>query len=236
MTNNLQNEKGLSGNLIKILALITMTVDHLGLMLFPHQTIFRAVGRIAMPLFAYMIAEGCYYTRNKLRYFLSIFVLGALCQVVFWFSYGTLQLSILMTFSLSIALIYCFDYLKRTQTAKSIILTILCSITVLVLTVLLPKLLYDYKFSFDYGIQGVLIPVLVYLFKTKWQKLISVTAMLCWLSVISLLGAVQWFSLISVLILATYNGKRGKLKLKYLFYVYYPLHISVIYLISMLIA
>ena len=45
----------------------------------------------------------------------------------------------------------------------------------------------------------------------------------------------QWFSLATLVLLATYNGQRGKYRLKYLFYVYYPAHLVVIWLISTLI-
>jgi len=44
-----------------------MTVDHLGFILFPSLIILRIIGRIAFPIFAYMIAEGCRYTKNEKR-------------------------------------------------------------------------------------------------------------------------------------------------------------------------
>ena len=57
----------LSGNQLKIIAAISMTVDHLGFILFPSLIILRIIGRIAFPIFAYMIAEGCRYTKNEKR-------------------------------------------------------------------------------------------------------------------------------------------------------------------------
>ena len=59
---------GLSGNQLKIIALIAMTIDHIGLQFLPHVTILRIIGRLAFPIFAYMIAEGCLHTRNRRRY------------------------------------------------------------------------------------------------------------------------------------------------------------------------
>ena len=56
---------GLTGNQLKLIALITMTIDHVGMMLLPQLRILRAIGRIAFPIFAYMIAEGCRHTRNR---------------------------------------------------------------------------------------------------------------------------------------------------------------------------
>ena len=81
-------KKGLSGNALKIIALISMTVDHVGVMLFPNTEIFRIIGRIAMPIFAFMIAEGCYYSKHKLRYFSLVLSIGVICVLVFYFFLG----------------------------------------------------------------------------------------------------------------------------------------------------
>ena len=55
---------GLTGNQLKLLALFAMTCDHVGLQLLPQFIILRIIGRLAAPLFAYMIAEGCRYTQT----------------------------------------------------------------------------------------------------------------------------------------------------------------------------
>ena len=74
----------LSSNALKLIALVCMTVDHIGFLLYPHLHILRIIGRVAFPIFAYMIAEGCRYTSNRLRYFITIFLLGAAMQAFFW--------------------------------------------------------------------------------------------------------------------------------------------------------
>ena len=58
----------LSGNMLKILGAVFMLIDHIGVVFFPEVKILRILGRISFPIFAFMIAEGCRYTRNKLRY------------------------------------------------------------------------------------------------------------------------------------------------------------------------
>lgn len=88
--------------ILKIIAVITMTIDHTGMLLCGNETWMRAVGRIAFPLYAFFIAEGFRHTKNRLRYFLDIFVLGQLCQ----FAYEIVmpipnrKMNILITFSL----------------------------------------------------------------------------------------------------------------------------------------
>ena len=54
----------LSSNILKIVACISMLLDHIGFIFFPQYIIFRILGRVAFPIFAFMIAEGCYYTKN----------------------------------------------------------------------------------------------------------------------------------------------------------------------------
>ena len=68
--------KCLTGNQLKIFALIAMTLDHIGLELLPQYPFLRIIGRLAFPLFAYMIAEGCRYTKNRTRYLLCIASMG----------------------------------------------------------------------------------------------------------------------------------------------------------------
>ena len=104
---------GLSGNALKIIAAITMLIDHVGIMFFPGVAIFRIIGRLSFPIFAFMIAEGCRYTRNKLRYFAGIFTLATLCQLVYFIYNGDTYMSVLVTFSLSILTVYALGYFKE---------------------------------------------------------------------------------------------------------------------------
>ena len=165
-------KKGISGNALKIIALITMTIDHVGEMLFPKIAILKILGRIAFPIFAFAIAEGCFYTRNKVKHFLMVFILGVLCQIVYCINYKSLYIGILLIFSVSIALIYLFD--KATKSKKVswwVLLGVCVGLTAFVMNVL-PTLLPNSKLFFDYGAPGAILPVFIYAFKGKWQKII----------------------------------------------------------------
>ena len=93
----------LTGNQLKSIAMIAMTCDHVGLQLLPQFPILRIIGRLALPIFAYMIAEGCRHTRNRPRYLLTILGFAFICQAVYFFAMGSVYMCILVTFSLSIA-------------------------------------------------------------------------------------------------------------------------------------
>lgn len=223
----------INGNVIKLIALITMTIDHIGFYMLPNVELFRIIGRISFPLFAYMIAEGCRYTKNKTKYFSMIFILGVLCQTVFFVAERSLYFGVLITFSLSILLIYSIDLAKSKAKIIWWLVPIGLSLIVCCICQYLPIILAKYGFKIDYGLFGVLMPVIISLSSdlNKRTALATVSlAMLC-LS----LGGRQWWSMLSLIFILLYNGEKGRLNIKYLFYIYYPLHIAVIFCITELI-
>lgn len=222
---------GLNGNQLKILALIAMTIDHIGCYLYPTHEWMRIVGRLAFPIFAYMIAEGARYTKNRKKYLGMMFGLGVICQIVYYFAMGSLFQCILITFTFSIVLIYALDYAIQRKNAEGWILLGLLFIAVFFLVYVLPKLLSHTDYNVDYGIWGVLFPVFVYLGgKNKWARLALAAIPLVFLA---LSYPKQEYALFALVPLALYNGTRGKWRMKYLFYIYYPLHLVVIYAVGL---
>lgn len=221
---------GLTGNQLKILALLLMTVDHIGMLMFPEQILWRLIGRLAMPIFAWMIAEGCRYTKNRIRYLGTMLGVGLVCQVVYLLFMQSLDQCILITFSLSAVVIFALDFAEKKKSFLSLCLMGLTFMAVTYICVFLPGDLPG--FHVDYGIFGVLLPVLIYMGQTKEQKLMAAAIGLLPLAITH--GYWQWTSFLALPLLALYNGQRGKAKLKYLFYIYYPLHLVALYGISLL--
>ena len=93
-------------------ASLSMLIDHAGLMLFNDNPTMRMIGRLAFPIFAFFIAEGFRYTRNRGKYFMRVFLLGVICQIVYTIADGSVYIGILLVFSLSIILMYLLDCLK----------------------------------------------------------------------------------------------------------------------------
>lgn len=224
----------LTGNQLKLIALISMTVDHLGLFVFGDMMAMRIIGRLAMPIFAWMIAEGCYHTKNRLKYLLTMLGFGAVCQVVYLVAMQSLNQCILITFSLSVILIYALDYAQKKRNLLSLALMGIAFAAVVYICVFLPGDLPGTDFSVDYGIYGVFLPVLIYIGKTKEQKLMA--AAMGMLPLALRLGMWQFPCYLALPLLSLYDGSRGKWKMKYLFYIYYPLHLAAIYGISLLVS
>ena len=219
----LQTQTGLTGNQLKIIAMITMTCDHVGMQIFPHLVWLRLVGRLAMPIYAYMIAEGCRHTRDRKKYLLRLFGMGALCQVVYLIAMGSLYQCILITFSLSVLMICAMDHVEAGGNMGVLALT---AGGVFFVCAVLPDLLPNTDFRIDYGLPGVLLPVLIYGAGTKGLMLgLALVAMKY--------GGIQWLAYLSVPLLLRYNGQRGKANIGKLFYWYYPIHLVAIYGISL---
>ena len=98
---------------LKIIAAVSMLIDHVGVVLYPDAKAFRIVGRLAYPIFAYFVAEGFRYTRSRLKYFLKIFIVGALCQVLAVVMRDKFSLDTLLAYAFSIVLLAAADCVKK---------------------------------------------------------------------------------------------------------------------------
>lgn len=220
----------MTGNTLKIIAAIAMLIDHVGLMFFPENALFRIIGRLAFPIFAFMIAEGCKYTRSRLRYFLQLFGLALGCQIVYFIADGSMYLSVLFTFSLAVLTIFALQYCKAKPTALPLLLFITTVVAVYVLNQLL---------DIDYGFFGCMLPVFAAAFhSTRFDKpllnilMLALGLLLLWIS----LGGLQLYALAAVPLLLCYSGRRGKIKMKYFFYIFYPAHLALLQVILWLTA
>jgi hypothetical protein len=228
--------------------MVSMIADHVGAMFFPSVVILRIIGRIAFPIFAFMIAEGAQFTRNKIRYFALIFLLGAGSQVVFYILEQSLYMCILITFSISILTIYALQFFKKKLIQGSLIEKIY-SFLIFASCVVLAFFLNKW-FEIDYGFWGSMLPVFASVFRFDFSKNVGqeqinrkldfipinlLTFAIGLVLVCRAIGGIQYYALLSLIVLFFYSGKRGKLKLKYFFYAFYPTHLAILYGISMLI-
>lgn len=103
----------LDGFWLKIIAIVTMVIDHCGAYFVnyssPAYYVLRIIGRISFPIFAFLITEGVYYSKKPLLYFLRLFILDIiinLCEFIFLHQY---EGSVLLTFALGGLSIYLLD-------------------------------------------------------------------------------------------------------------------------------
>ena len=229
---------GLTNNQLKIIAMVSMLLDHMGLLFFPDMEIFRILGRIAFPIFAYMIAEGCRYTKNRARYLGMIGGMAIVFQIVYFVAMQSLYQGILVTFSLAIIVIFSIDGIVKSEKLWVRLISFLPLAAVAVVVVFLPKALAHTDFAIDYGVWGILLPILVYFMPDRPCQVIGTSLFLIMRAmyyVFIIPMPVQVWSLLAIPLLVLYNGTRGKAKMKYVFYIFYPAHLVILYGIAMLI-
>ena len=202
----------LSASALKIMALITMFIDHIGELLFPDIIIFRIIGRISFPIFAYLIAEGCIYTRNKWKYLCNISITCVIYEIIYFLINQKFKLCVLFGFSLFILFTIILEWTRKNWDKRFVVISLysIFSITFL-------------SFPFcDYAIFTFLLPLAAYLIKNEKIKILVYSLILLLLSF--LYSSIQFYAIIAIIPLMLYSGKKGSLNLKYFFYTFYPLH------------
>ncbi|PVX23008.1 MAG: fimbrial assembly protein [Candidatus Bathyarchaeum sp.] len=211
--------------LLKWIAILTMTVDHVGAFLFPELEFLRLIGRVAFPLFAYLLILGMESTRNIQHYFLRLFLFALLSQVPFFLAadHGPFE-SLNIFFTLSFGLLFVYFFKKGS----------LIAFVPVILSFVLP---------FDYSIYGITLIGCMYIL-TKNTKFGAVLLVLL-NSLFLIYWNTQFLSLFALPLILLYNNGYLNTKItfsedftipawrKYFFYVYYPLHLTVIYLIKL---
>lgn len=196
--------------MLKFVAMLAMVIDHVGTAFFPDQPIFRIVGRLAMPLFAFAIARGFHYTSDRKRYFIQLTILAIISQVPFMllFDYG-IMLNMVFPWALAVL---------------ALMLPAWGAFLVIAAAVVIPM---------DYTGFVILLPVILYHFGYKKEK--PVTAIILAIAVLSLVSLVtfplQWWSLLSIPIVLLLNEFDSKVRInKWFFYWFYPAHMLVLWI------
>ncbi|HPJ24045.1 MAG TPA: TraX family protein [Bacillota bacterium] len=229
-------------NLFKIIAAISMTADHVGMVLLPEDTIaytiLRSIGRIAYVMFAYMIAEGYFKTKNLKMYFLRLFAFASIIELFFfgyWLATGSNYTLLGTPENVIWPLVFGLGALILIGNKR--IWVRLLSIGV----VLLARYL-----NFPYADYGVLIIMVFGIYPNIFTQFLFLVGLnliyidmpfmnyadLTYFTRYREEGWIQWFSLLAFIFIYFYNGKKGRISMKWFFYIFYPVHLGLIYLID----
>lgn len=224
-------------NVLKIIALISMFIDHIGLVFFPDYIVFRLLGRISFPIFAFFVAEGWFYTKSKKKYALLMFIFMLISWVPYCLALDVLfyQLNIMGVFLLSIFGMFLIDRIRLNNARK---ITYMCSFCMF----LFVCFILEGFGILATGVLGVVLPIAFYALKErKIARFLGAFAILFAMSItiiltepISFFAFRQFFAIFALIFIWLYNYSVGKFKLKYLFYISYPLHLILIILIKLI--
>lgn len=206
----------LGREILKIVAIITMTIDHIGTVFYPEQFLFRIIGRLAFPLFSYLLILGLESTRNRTKYFLRLLIFAIVSQFPFFLAFGYQPLEGLnIFFTLFFGALFIINPL-----------TIVFTLFILIFL------------SFDYGIYGIIMIGCMRILKGN-TTLGIISLML--MGVFSLfIWDLQIFFLLSIPLILLQKNNYFRIRQnmsfsswhKYLFYFYYPVHLAILYIIK----
>lgn len=220
----------MSSFVLKIIAIISMFIDHIGYVIFGKFSYFNYIGRLAFPIFAFQISEGYIHTKNLKKYFLRLLLFAIISQIPFMLFYNLIStgfsLNIFFTLLLGLSCIFIYDKLK--YKSLGIIISIIIG------------LLAEYSHC-DYGFYGVSIILIFYIFKNNFVNsslFFMLTTLINYIIPYIKNGFYDVYlylfacTIIPLVFISLYNGKKGK-NTKFLLYLFYPIHLLLIYVVSL---
>ncbi len=233
---NLNKLKILDSSMLKLIAIITMLIDHAALILLSGTEfatspllslggkqitlyfILRKIGRLAFPIFCFLVTEGFIHTKNFKKYLLNLSLFALISEIPFDLMVGGKFLYLgkqNIYFTLALGVIALWVIKNTENNLKKFVLLALILAVAIVLKV-------------DYGYRGVMLIILIHVLRNS-------PAVQAALALPMLSGG--YAALCAFVPINMYNGKRGFIKgkfLKYFFYAFYPLHIICLLLIKYL--
>ena len=236
-------EKGFTGNKLKLIAILSMTLDHVISVLYPNYPTdwwiigLHILGRLAAPIFWFMVSEGYYYTRNVKKYLLRLFIFAVIGHFAYNFAFGIPfipfktsffnQTSVIWPLFLGVLGLVVVNSEELKQWQKTLLVFLLAALA----------------FPSDWSSPAFLVVLYMGQNRDNFKK--QMAMMLLWIGVYStvyvifinpIYGIIQMGVALTIPLLKNYNGQRGSFKgMKYFFYIYYPFHLVICGIIRILV-
>ena len=236
-------EKGLTGNKLKLIAILSMTLDHVICVLYPNYPTdwwiigLHLLGRLAAPIFWFMVSEGYHYTRNVKKYLLRLFIFAVIGHFTYNFAFGIPftpfktsffnQTSVIWPLFLGVLGLVVVNSEELKQWQKTLLVFLLAALA----------------FPSDWSSPAFLVVLYMGQNRDNFKK--QMAMMLLWIAVYStvyvifinpIYGIIQMGVALTIPLLKNYNGQRGSFKgMKYFFYIYYPFHLVICGIIRILV-
>lgn len=208
---------------LKIIACLAMLADHMGAVFFPECLYLTIIGRIAFPIFAFLIAEGYFYTHNVKKYLIRLFAFALISEIPYNYAFhgemiASPGLNVFFTLFLGLLAIYLYDHFKKQNIVLGVVPVVIIGVIA-------------YFINTDYGMIGVFMIFAFYIFRNDFYKkalsyIVLTGAILVMYSAYEGIS-VQLYSILALILIYFYNGKKG-FNIKYLFYIFYPGHLLIL--------
>ncbi|MBQ4218687.1 MAG: conjugal transfer protein TraX [Butyrivibrio sp.] len=242
----------ISGNTLKMIALVTMLIDHIGAAVIAPlveddilpvgmsfdtlNTIYKAlrfIGRTSFPIFIFLITEGFIHTSNRLKYAASLLIFALISELPYDYAfYGKIDLensNVFITLFLALITLCGVDAVSNYFHKKNLNTTyaMFASIIIILITSAAASLLQS-----DYKCYGIFLAVIFCFFR----PIFPLNILAAYIVIASY--STEWQSFPAFILIFLYNQKQGKKlgKYKYLLYAFYPVHLIILYVTTLLIA
>ena len=239
-------KKILNSNTIKIIAIVAMTIDHIAWLVFPGYddgivpVVLHIIGRLTCPIMCYFIAEGYHYTKNINQYTLRLFAFSFISHFAYIFAsssfidwksfipfyYGDIfnQTSVMWPLAWGLVMLRVVNSEKIKSSIKVILVLLICVIT----------------FPSDWSCIASLCILALGTNRGTLRKqmlwtifYVAIYSVVYFFALDKLYGIIQMGVILSIPVIMLYNGQRGRSPkinkiMKWLFYIYYPLHLFII--------
>lgn len=212
---------GISGFTLKCIAMAAMLIDHVGAVLYPQYIELRMIGRLAFPIYCFLLVEGAMHTHDIRSYEKRLLLFAIIseipCDLAF---YGKVwepsHQNVFLTLLIGLVTIDLFEQCREKGKKLNEVLILIAAI------VIAQVLQVDYKAG------GVLIIICFYeLYPYMWKHGVFAAFNLCYYGI----STVQAYASLAAFPMLLYNGKRGP-GMKYFFYIFYPAHLLILYFIK----
>ena len=224
--------------ILKLIACICMLCDHFSDAFFGGITFLNYIGRFSFTIFAFQIAQGYIHTHNIKKYIARLSIFALISQIPYMLFYNIVfnkifVVNVIFTLLFGLLVILIYDkYNKFVGICSLLALGMLAEVC-----------------NFDFGFYGVFIVFMFYLLQNKkiYMTIIFILSVIAkygislikynipfyYLFLGNTYSMCVYFTCLSIIPILFYNGKKGK-DVKYLFYVFYPLHLFILALVSYL--
>jgi len=219
--------KILSSFHLKLIAMTTMLIDHIGAVLLRDQMILRYIGRISFPIYCFLLVEGYVYSKNIKAYLFRLGIFAVISEIPFDLAFyhqifNWQHQNVFLTLFIGLLSLYIFDFFKKKD---NFIFKLIGLASVGICAVAAEYL------RTDYGLFGVISIFIFYLLRHEaLLRAIAITFLNGMMSTIQLYAAGCFIPI------TLYNGKKGYNGniLKLAFYIFYPLHLLILFYVSTL--
>ncbi|OFI46392.1 hypothetical protein BG262_05085 [Floricoccus penangensis] len=251
------NYKGITGTQLKLIGVFLMVLDHIHQMFYyaGAPMILTMLGRLVLPIFLFMLAEGFHYTRNKHKYLARLFIAHVIMMImtqiitrIFPLDTVILMNGIFGTMFLGALTMFAYDKFRECRyllgTGLLVLPVVPAAVGMLLSNshpMLAATIMIDIPnyLAVEGGFVSVFLALGLYIFREKRSiqyLLIAIVALISTnfqFNSTLLTENVQWMMVFSIIPISFYNGQRGKGS-KYFFYIFYPAHIYILYILSYL--